>query len=344
MASTDSFKIFLRNIEPKKAINEYVSSIQSNIRDFLENHEAYKNIYENSFLSGSYRKNTAIKPTLNGKKRDVDIIIITSHSRAINSVDVINELYNIIKETGKYKNVQMQKRSVSVEMAQVSVDLVPVIKEYDSEILLIGNSKVNEWIKTNPKCHIKWATKINNESNEIFKKVVKIFKWWNKENSCFNIKFPKGITLEKLISDNLPSVFNNIEEIIYQVMNNIVNYLSSILNKDNSLILKDPCLEENNLFENYAKKDLEAYVERLSNHVKMLEDEEFSNQAWRNIFGNEFPCDSTKENTEEFIQDFHKTNIQFPISIDCKVYQNGWAPFDLRRDIEKIKCFRKVIL
>ncbi len=56
MATQSDFDKFLHNINPSQTTTEYVSSIQNNLRVYLKNHDKYKDIYLETFLSGSYAK------------------------------------------------------------------------------------------------------------------------------------------------------------------------------------------------------------------------------------------------------------------------------------------------
>lgn len=47
---------------------------------YLQSHGKYKSIYIDAFLSDSYTKHTATRPATDAKKRDVDIIAVTSHT------------------------------------------------------------------------------------------------------------------------------------------------------------------------------------------------------------------------------------------------------------------------
>lgn len=54
MAKQTDFNKFLSNIEPSPTTVSYISSIQTNLREYLTNHEEYKKIHVDMFLSGSY--------------------------------------------------------------------------------------------------------------------------------------------------------------------------------------------------------------------------------------------------------------------------------------------------
>ena len=44
MAKQADFNKFLTNIEPSKSTIDYISSVQNNLREYLETHEYYKYI------------------------------------------------------------------------------------------------------------------------------------------------------------------------------------------------------------------------------------------------------------------------------------------------------------
>lgn len=54
-------------------------------------------------MSGSYVKHTSIRPVLGDKKRDVDIIVVTSHTSDEDSADVLTELkYRLFYVAGNF--------------------------------------------------------------------------------------------------------------------------------------------------------------------------------------------------------------------------------------------------
>ena len=96
MAKQSDFNAFLSNIEPSASTVSYISSIQTNLRLFLKDHKDYKDVHIDTFLSGSYAKHTSIRPVAGDKKRDVDIIVVTSYSSSKDSSAVLEELRDIL--------------------------------------------------------------------------------------------------------------------------------------------------------------------------------------------------------------------------------------------------------
>ena len=159
MAKQKDFDTFLRNIEPSKTTVQYVSSVQNNLRDYLRQHKTYSRVHKETFLSGSYAKHTSIRPAKEDSKRDVDIIVVTTHSQNNDSSEVLQELYDALVASSTYRSATIQHHSVGIELSQLSIDVVPVIVDEDDDSLYwIADSEDGSWIKTDPKGHKTWST------------------------------------------------------------------------------------------------------------------------------------------------------------------------------------------
>lgn len=309
MSIQSDFLSFLTNIEPSKTTKEKISSIQNNLRDYLKNHDKYKDIMIESFLIGSYAKNTCIRPKLHDGKPDVDIAIVTNYSESNNSKDVLDELYEILKEKYTNNNITKQKRSIGIEMEQIELDIVPLIKKDFSKLYMIGDKTRGGWNDTNPKKHLEWVSDINSNENKVFIPLVKIFKWWRRINCPDTIKYPKGILLEKIISENIMSVDKGYQDIVYDTMNKILeNYKINI--ESNTLpFVSDPGITINNLFDGYKFEDFKSFYNKVQNHVNKLQEDKFSNDIWREVLGNEFPKSSNVRNILEDLRSLVNINI-----------------------------------
>lgn len=300
MAKQTDFNNFLSNIEPSPSTISYISSIQTNLREYLKKHDNYKDVHVDTFLSGSYAKHTSIRPVLGDKKRDVDIIVVTSYTSNAQSTDVIEELKDVLLENNNYKNAAVQQHSVGVEMRGISVDVVPVIVDKeDDELYYIGDLYSGEWIVTDPKGHKEWSTTVNKDNNNKYKPLVKIFKWWRRHNCPEDKKYPKGITLEKIIADNLGDSSLSTEEFLIATMQNIVsNYKERYVDASKNPLISDPSekIYENDLLEGYSLDDFSAFINKIEEHVNLLNAEGTTNTTWRTILGTEFPDSTTEEN------------------------------------------------
>lgn len=321
MAKQKDFDAFISEIEPKKTTVDYVSSIQSNLRDYLRTHSTYSKIHKETFLSGSYAKHTCIRPSASDKKRDVDIIVVTKHEKTDDSKEVIQELCDALLSSQKYDSAKVQHHSVGIEMGQVSVDVVPVIEDaMDSELYYIGDSESGGWTLTDPKGHIQWSTEINQSNNSEYKPLVKIIKWWRKTNCPDGKKYPKGIALEKIIADNMGDSSASTESFLIETMDNIISaYKEQYSDQGIVPIILDPSSKNqtNNLLEGYTSTDFKAFIDKISEHSDLLNDEGTTNDTWRKILGNEFPKDTVKKFAQNELicaSASHRKQITWPFS------------------------------
>jgi hypothetical protein len=260
----------------------------------------YKSIHVQTFLTGSYAKHTSIRPVLYDGKRDVDIVIETIYTTDDDSTNVLRELCDVIKQKTVYSSAHMQSHSVGVELSGIEVDIVPVVTGTRDELYYIGDSKVNNWSLTDPKGHIIWSSEVNKESNGKYKPLVKMIKWWLRTNCPNGKKFPKGIAIEKIIADNLPDADLNTENYLVATMHNIVSkYKEDYTDQNKMPVIDDPSIGGNNLIAKYKVEDFKAFVEKMSEHLTLINDNGTSNYVWRTIFGNEFPNDNNSNHIED---------------------------------------------
>ena len=300
MATQADFNDFLSNIEPSKTTISYISSIQTNLRAYLKSHEDYKDVYVDTFLSGSYAKHTSIRPATGDKKRDVDIIIVTSYSSSASSADVLTELKDVLMQKDIYHSATVQHHSVGIEMGSISVDVVPVIvDEEDDQLYYVGDSDTGDWTVTDPKGHKSWSTDVNKENNSEYKPLVKIFKWWRRVNCPEGMKYPKGITLEKIIADNLGDSSLSTEDFLIGTMQNIISaYKEDYSDQDKNPVIDDPSpkIIGNDLLSGYSTDDFSSFIDKLDEHASLLNTEGTSNTTWRKVLGTQFPNSSQESN------------------------------------------------
>lgn len=114
MAKQADFNKFLSDIEPSQSTVSYISSVQVNLRDYLSKHEKYKCVHIDTFLSGSYAKHTAIRPTLHDKKRDVDIVVVTTYKKDDKPSVILEELHATLLENDKYSTASIDGQVVTI--------------------------------------------------------------------------------------------------------------------------------------------------------------------------------------------------------------------------------------
>ena len=120
MISQSSINELLHDIEPSKTTKATISRIHNSVREYLKNHDKYKNVYLGSFLSGSYAKSTAIRPSAYSGKGDVDIVVVINYNLDANSVDVFNELKDIQLEIVERNNTFYIRSNKNIKLLENS--------------------------------------------------------------------------------------------------------------------------------------------------------------------------------------------------------------------------------
>ncbi len=124
MKKIDSyFNDFLSEIRLTKSQRDDLISGHTTLRDRLLAFEGLKDIIVTTFLQGSYRRSTAIRP-LGEKRADVDIIIVTNLDRnKVTPHEALNLFIPFVEKhyKGKYK---LQGRSIGIELSYVDLDIV----------------------------------------------------------------------------------------------------------------------------------------------------------------------------------------------------------------------------
>ena len=106
MKLSDNFELFHKKIRLDKTRSDRIVSAHNNLRKRIFEDDFFSEIIEEIFLQGSYRTSTAIKP-ISEKEFDVDVVFSANFVNDMgilpNPEDVINLVYNSIKELPDYK-------------------------------------------------------------------------------------------------------------------------------------------------------------------------------------------------------------------------------------------------
>lgn len=292
MSIREDFSTFLSDIEPSKTTVDEISSAQNALRDYLATHKSYTSCYKETYLSGSYAKHTAIRPVKDDDNRDVDIVVETSHTINDDAAEVLKELRDALAECDKYSSASVQTHSVGVQLSKLDIDVVPLATS--GSRWYIGNRVNDSWKETNPRGHKGWSTEFNQAHDNRFKPVVKIFKWWRREHCPKDSRWPKGITLEKIIADNFPADTAPYDDLVSSVFRSIIDSYSENLDDGDIPCIEDPSLPGNDLAEGYSIDDFNAFCDEIRRAIDLIDQNGSCNDTWRSILGNRFPAGDSK--------------------------------------------------
>lgn len=312
-------KTFLSNIEPDNIYKTQAAEAQSELRAFLQASEDFKDMYLDSFLTGSYKRNTAIKEI-----KDVDIIVILNKQATnFEPKENVKDLYNSLKKSFEnsdvyeIKEVEQQQRSIKlvwrfknnkdneIRNEELTLDVVPAIRstENSNYDLWIPDKNLNAWIKTNPQGHIDKIKEKNQSCIEIngqkpFVPFVKILKFWKGESYKVPKK-PKGFLLECIAYNSWNNSADNWFDCLtfgYQdILNKYEKYTYLDLNDDKEIdFIYDIGLETNKIQTSTTFGNFKKFITKISetiNKLKEVEDAETKYDAilkLQEIYGKEY--------------------------------------------------------
>ncbi|WP_175720174.1 nucleotidyltransferase [Burkholderia anthina] len=302
MATQQQFIDFLSEIEPSPTTKSVCISAHSNLRAKLETHETYKDIHVNTYLSGSYARDTALRPRQSDgtvRRPDVDIIVVTNHAHYDLPSDVIGTLRKAVKSLG-YTEVEANRRSICVSLGSVEMDVVPIIPSpWEREGWLIADKSEEQWLVTNPMGHNRWASAVNKKANGNFIPLVKLVKWWRRENLP-HLKRPKGFILETLVATHMDYKETRYEELFAKFLEAIRDEYKWAVQFGQVPHLEDPSVAGNNVFSRVKAEEFKRFYDLAVAHATLVRraqreaDADKALALWQRVFGDRFRKPATK--------------------------------------------------
>ena len=296
MKLNEYFQLFHQKIGLDKTRMERIKRAHATLRKNLENDDMVKNIMYETFLQGSYKIGTSIKPR-NGKEFDVDVVVALNledeYGNRMPPSEAIELLYSVLKSNPIYKKkVKRKDRCVRIDYAgDFHMDVVPTHYDEFFDTLYVPDRKVEKWSETNPKGYIQWCSDKNDEFNGKFTRVAKFLKWWR--NRVFGMDSAvKSIILTTLIGEHFSSDCSADADALLGTVRNLNIFLQW-----NSSVprISNPSLSTEDLARDWKQEHYETFKSRVDSLLKKIEDAyheedlEKSIEKWRNIFGDVFP-------------------------------------------------------
>ncbi|MEK4197968.1 SMODS domain-containing nucleotidyltransferase [Cytobacillus sp. FSL K6-0265] len=323
------FNDFLSNIRLTKNQESNLKSGHSTLRQRLLEDEEISSIIVSTFLQGSYRRATAVRPK-NGNRSDVDVIVVTNldadEYTPQEALDLFIPFLDKYYE-GKYK---MQGRSIGIELSHVELDLVITSAPSESQKeLLTTESVLNSFsIDELENWSLSKSWRFNNQlaADEPAWKTEPLLipdreagkwektdplaqiKWtWNKNADCnkhyVNVvkalkwwkklnpdpKYPKGYPLEHLVGTCCPDGIDSVAEGVTFTLENIVSEYPE------KPALKDHGVPEHDVFKRITEEEYEEFYDLVMEAASLARqaldstDKVESIELWRELFGSKFP-------------------------------------------------------
>ncbi len=309
------FKEFLTEIEPSSSYKEDQQTGHKTLRKRLAEDDEFKAVHVNTFLQGSYKRNTAVHP---GK--DVDIVVVTSLNPEKVSAAEANALLGKVLRKYYPGKVTQQNRSYCVTLSYVTMDVVIAASRYlnqktwllesvrlaesldtgdgwSDQPLLIPDRDLGHWVETHPKAQLKWTTDLNATCGGYFVPLVKMFKWWRQE-TYQKPKYPKGYVLERLAGECVDTTKRDHAEGFVQLLENISSKYTGYALAGLVPLLPDPGVPSHNVAHRITPEDFKTFMEKVNAALPTAraalaeQDIRKSADLWRKLFGEKFPAAS----------------------------------------------------
>lgn len=177
------FRQLRTNLEISSLQASTVSTRQHSVRDAVASQLTVKE----SFLTGSYMRNTMIAPL---KEADIDICVIldVSYFQNDGQAALLDRVKRALLKTYKTPDISRNGRAVTIVFSDFVVDVVPAFYRKGGGYL-IPDSRSMKWIGTDPKRHVELWSESNKTHEGSFVPMVKMLKAWNKSHSQLMASF-----------------------------------------------------------------------------------------------------------------------------------------------------------
>ncbi|MBI9077335.1 MAG: hypothetical protein JEZ02_18145 [Desulfatibacillum sp.] len=291
-----SFQKFVSNLNPTEKQRIRIQTNRETIDSVLAND---KRIFLNtqqqpSFLTGSYRRNTIIRPI-----DDIDLYVRVHYgehcvNKSPRSILLLIK-YALCKKFGNRTEVKVDSPCVVVEFRDYKFEIVPVVGyENDSQLYNVPAPGSREWMQCYPNAPSKWLSSSNQVNNKMFIPLIKILKQWNRKNKIGLKSFHLELLTER--------VFNAITE-IKSYPQGIFDWLYCVtiwISENNSPFIPEPghaykyvdeYLYQNRMQLTRMRKKLEMSLKKAERAYDFYVrgSNIAANRSYNNLFGSMFP-------------------------------------------------------
>lgn len=238
---------------------------------------------DNTFVNGSYERETIIRPL-----DDVDIFAVLNQEEWSDEYGnlpkpqaVLTKIKNKLNSISHYEGKVTQDRPcVTVTLSKINFDVLPSFKQSYGGYL-IPNYDLETWTHSNPEELTNNLDNSNRNNGYKIKDLVKAIKYWNRENKKL---LPSFHIEETVITYFNVNNFTNFEEGIRLWFDNAEYYLSKAKFKT-----------ENQF--NEGIKKVQKVKEKLNKAKEHLDKKENAEaiQIWKEVFDKEFTISDINE-------------------------------------------------
>lgn len=140
---TSYFNDFMSDIRLTNSQKNDLITGHRTLRKRLDADEDLSNIIVTTFLQGSYRRSTAVRPK-NGKRSDVDVVVVTNLDKDEYSPQEAHDLFIPFLDKHYKDKYRIQGRSLGIELTYVDLDLVVTAAPSEAQKALLTNETIQK--------------------------------------------------------------------------------------------------------------------------------------------------------------------------------------------------------
>jgi hypothetical protein len=279
------FARYVSSCEPDDNAVTTAKKAHEKVRDELKTDEDTKDAHEETFLTGSYRRHTAIHNI-----EDVDVVCIFDldiYAEGSEPEVVLTWLQGVLDK--HYSETRPQGRSIGVSAKGVWLDIVPATPVYKDGPLWIPDRDAKQWVQSHPKGQISAASEKNKLTNGYYVQTVKLIKSWRDRLPTEKSK-PKSYILETLVYQTIGRPAAHARAVV-NVLEGINSAYGFYRGSGTVPFIADPGLASVNVGKRWGSAEFDAFLDQVKSGATTARqaldatDEAESRKLWRRLFG-----------------------------------------------------------
>ena len=301
MTPNARFTEFIKDITPSETTVANCKSAHTSVRKALLNDDKFKDKVKRVFLGGSYKRSTAIRPTMkNGsiERPDVDLYVVVEGAPwDSDAADLMEDLYAALNRARTDLGITSIKRnrcSIALSMNKADLDVSILLERQSDDLYRIGNRNTGEWYKTDPEEHTDWSAAQNTRCSGRFNPMTRMVKWARRKNKTVS-RHPKSFALETFIAPHISETETHYGQLFCDWCQSFLDAYAVNRLLGTCPFLEDPAVPGGNILAGVTNDEFCAYYDKIEKHrddaAKALaeDDQDKATDFWRRIFGDRFP-------------------------------------------------------
>lgn len=301
------FEELRKAVEPDLKRKKEAQKADDPVREHLETHESFADRHIDTFLYGSYARDTA-----EGDIKDVDLVVVTNYTTDDKPGVVLNTLKNSLAKLFDKIDLADQRRSIRVDRplpdnpnSNLTLDVIPAIYQRGPDgPLWVPDREKQEWVPSHPKGHIKYTSTLNARSYQgvSFVRLAKMMKWWwryqfgcAQSNKVEHKRKPKGFWIEAMTGAFFDLSKESYPELIVSLLEDAFKVFKSFGTNGRIPTLPDPGLKGKTILTSITPNEFKLFLNTLETSLSWAQmaldaaTEEKAAEYWRKLFGEKFP-------------------------------------------------------